>query len=88
MEEEKSKNSAKHFFLGAAIGAAVGTIVGILTAPKSGKETREDLNKKGREALKNVKKQGEKIKAKVAPAKVEAEKPAETEKAEKSEKSE
>jgi gas vesicle protein len=31
------------FALGALFGAAVGVVAGILTAPKSGKETRADL---------------------------------------------
>ncbi len=34
------------FAIGALIGAAIGAAAGILTAPKSGKETREDLKKK------------------------------------------
>ena len=34
------------FVLGAAIGAAAGVVAGLLTAPKSGKETRADLKKK------------------------------------------
>ena len=33
----------KKFALGALFAAAIGYIAGILTAPKSGKETREDL---------------------------------------------
>jgi gas vesicle protein len=32
--------------VGAIVGAAVGVAAGILTAPKSGKETREDIKKK------------------------------------------
>ena len=35
--------------LGLVIGAVAGTITGFLTAPKSGKETREDLKKKALE---------------------------------------
>lgn len=31
------------FAIGALLGAAAGFVAGILTAPKSGKETREDL---------------------------------------------
>jgi gas vesicle protein len=34
------------FTLGAIVGAAVGVVAGLLTAPKSGKETRADLRKK------------------------------------------
>jgi gas vesicle protein len=35
--------------LGAIIGAAAGVIAGILTAPKSGKETRADIKQKAAE---------------------------------------
>lgn len=41
--------SRNRFALGAVIGAAVGVLAGILTAPKSGKETREDLRIKAAE---------------------------------------
>lgn len=40
----------KKFGLGLIIGAIAGAVAGILTAPKSGKETREDLKKKADEA--------------------------------------
>mgnify|MGYP001117807221 FL=1 len=36
-------NSTEDFFKGLILGAAVGTVAGILLAPKSGKETREDI---------------------------------------------
>ncbi|MDR1969946.1 MAG: YtxH domain-containing protein [Candidatus Nomurabacteria bacterium] len=42
----KNKSGGGKFVLGAAIGAAIGAIAGILAAPKSGKETREDIKKK------------------------------------------
>lgn len=35
---------------GAIVGAAVGVVAGVLTAPKSGKETREDLMRKAGDA--------------------------------------
>jgi len=35
--------TAKRFAVGATVAAAAGYVAGILTAPKSGKETREDL---------------------------------------------
>jgi gas vesicle protein len=44
-EDERSKN-IKRFALGAAIAAAAGYAAGILTAPKSGKETRADIQQK------------------------------------------
>lgn len=34
---------AKKFAIGAVVAAAAGYVAGILTAPKSGKETREDI---------------------------------------------
>ncbi len=39
----KSGNTAKKFAIGAIIAAAAGYVAGILTAPKSGKETRQDI---------------------------------------------
>ena len=36
----------KKFGIGIIIGAIAGVLAGFLTAPKSGKETREDLKKK------------------------------------------
>ena len=37
------KDKNKNLAVGAAIGAVAGVIAGVLFAPKSGKETREDL---------------------------------------------
>lgn len=34
------------FPLGAAIGIVAGVVAGVLTAPRSGKETRDDIKKK------------------------------------------
>jgi gas vesicle protein len=34
------------FAIGALIGAAAGVVAGIMTAPKSGKETRDDILQK------------------------------------------
>lgn len=41
-----SADTAKKIAIGAAITAVVGYVAGILTAPKSGKETREDIKNK------------------------------------------
>lgn len=49
------------FGLGLLLGAAVGAVAGILTAPKSGKETREDLKAKGKELAEAAKAKGEEI---------------------------
>lgn len=60
------------FALGAVIGAAIGAVAAFLTAPKSGKETREDLKKKvstikseTEKTAKEVKKQAETVKKEV-----------------------
>jgi len=45
----KDKSGSGKFILGAAIGGAIGAIAGILSAPKSGKETRADIAKKAGE---------------------------------------
>lgn len=42
------------FALGALLGAAVGVVAGILTAPKSGKETRAELKAKADDAKKRA----------------------------------
>lgn len=54
-----SKDTGKKVAIGAIIAGAVGYIAGLLTAPKSGKETRQDIkdtaNKFAREAEKKLK---------------------------------
>jgi gas vesicle protein len=53
MEEyEKTK---VHFFKGLLIGGALGALAGILFAPKSGKEMRSDIKKKGNKIVKDGK---------------------------------
>ena len=52
MSSDKKSSGAGKFALGAAIGTAVGVVAGILTAPKSGKETRQDVARKAREVKK------------------------------------
>ena len=63
------------FAIGAIIGAAAGIVAGVLTAPKSGKQTRGDIKKKAAELkktgdieLKNVEKEIATIKRDVAKA--------------------
>ncbi len=52
------------FALGALFGAAVGVVAGILTAPKSGKETREDIKRKANDAADKASKAVEEAKVK------------------------
>lgn len=40
-----AENNTKSFIKGAAVGALVGSVAALLLAPKSGKETREDIKK-------------------------------------------
>jgi gas vesicle protein len=55
-----SKNdqiNLKDFMIGAAVGVALGATLAYLTAPKAGKEVRDDINKK----LNYVRDKGQKI---------------------------
>jgi gas vesicle protein len=56
----KSGKFAKNFAIGTALAAVAGYVAGLLTAPKSGKETRQDIkdtaNKSVAEAEKELKK--------------------------------
>lgn len=54
------------FALGAVIGAAAGVVAGMLTAPKSGKDTRTDLKRKADELKTDANATAEKVKAKTA----------------------
>ena len=46
-----------NFAIGAAIAAGVGYLAGILTAPKSGKETRQDIGKAAAKARREAERQ-------------------------------
>jgi gas vesicle protein len=60
IRRRKSHDTAKKVAIGGAIAGLLGFLAGILTAPKSGKETRQDIkdsaNKGIAEAEKNLKK--------------------------------
>lgn len=56
-----SKDTAKKFALGAVFAAIAGYIAGILTAPKSGKETREDIKNKANETYASAEKELKKL---------------------------
>jgi len=56
----ESKGTGK-FFLGAVCGAIAGAIAGVVLAPKSGKETREDIKAAGDKAIKSAKETGNKF---------------------------
>lgn len=48
------KGVGKKIFLGTIIGLGVGYLAGILTAPKSGKETREQIKETSSKAIKQA----------------------------------
>jgi gas vesicle protein len=52
------------FAVGAVIGAAAGIVAGVLTAPKSGRETRADIKAKAEDLKTNAAKHTEQAKAK------------------------
>lgn len=51
------KDTAKKLAIGTSIAAAAGYIAGILTAPKSGKETRQDIKDNAQKSWKEAEKQ-------------------------------
>ena len=53
----KDGNNLKKIAIGTTIAAAAGYIAGILTAPKSGKETRKDIKDGAQKGLKEAEKQ-------------------------------
>lgn len=54
-ERKAKKETAKKVVVGTAIGTAVGAVSGLLFAPKSGKETRDDIARKTKETTDAVK---------------------------------
>jgi len=54
-KKSSRKQTAKNVAIGAGIGTAVGVAAGVLLAPKSGKETREDIANTTKQTLENVK---------------------------------
>lgn len=56
-----SKSSSSKWALGAIIAAVVGYLAGILTAPKSGKETRQDIKNATESGIAEAEKQLKKL---------------------------
>lgn len=57
--KEDTMNKSGDFIAGIVIGGLIGAAIGILYAPKSGKETREDLGRKADELLTKAKEEYE-----------------------------
>ncbi len=54
-ENAARRSKAGMLALGASIGCAVGAVAGVLWAPRSGKETRDDVTLRGSEAWEKIK---------------------------------
>jgi gas vesicle protein len=54
-EKASRRNAAGMVAIGVSIGCTVGAVAGILLAPRSGKETREDVSRRGSEAWDKIK---------------------------------
>jgi len=60
-DKKKSKeNNVDKIIMGVIIGGAIGSVLGVSMAPKKGKETREIITNKAKEAINNVKKKEKK----------------------------
>lgn len=59
--KEEKRDNLKKFAVGAAVTALAGYLVGILTAPKSGKETRADIADKAKESYNAAEKELKKL---------------------------
>lgn len=53
----KRSNTAKRLAVGGVIAAAAGYVAGVLTAPKSGKQTREDIKEAATKGLREAEKE-------------------------------
>lgn len=56
----------KRFGIGLVVGAVAGLLTGLLAAPKSGKETREDLKRRADEVKHETEKRAEQVKERAA----------------------
>lgn len=70
--------TAKRFAIGAIFAAAAGYVAGILTAPKSGKETREDIKNATEHGIAEAEKQLKKLHTQMATVLGEAKEKVET----------
>jgi gas vesicle protein len=52
-----AKDTVKKFAIGTAVAAVAGYVAGLLTAPKSGKETRQDIKEGAKRGLNEAEKQ-------------------------------
>ncbi len=69
MESSRGKSYAPEIMITLTVGLAIGFVAGILLAPKSGKETRKELIKKGEELVEKGKEEFEAARVKLAEVK-------------------
>ena len=60
-DNERNRQMRKNFWKGTLMGALIGAAAGILLAPKSGKETREDIKGKVKGSYKDIQHRLEKM---------------------------
>jgi gas vesicle protein len=60
-QEDRRKEVKRTFWKGTFIGAVAGAVAGILLAPKSGKETQEDIKRKVRGTYEDIQRRLEKM---------------------------
>lgn len=57
----RKKTDPKKIALGAGLAAAAGYLVGVLTAPQSGKKTRQDIQKAAKKGVSDAEKEAKKL---------------------------
>lgn len=66
MGKDNSNNAVKKIAVGASIAALAGYVTGVLTAPKSGKQTREDLKNGANKGLTEAERELKKLHTELA----------------------
>ena len=64
--KKKNDGLVRKFAIGAALTAVAGYVAGVLTAPKSGKETRDDIKNKAVETYTTAEKELKKLHTELA----------------------
>lgn len=61
LKRENKRDTIKKLAIGSTIAAVAGYVAGILTAPKSGKETRSDIKQTANQGIANAEKELKKL---------------------------
>ena len=65
-KKARAVETAKKVGTGLGVGAAIGSAIGVLFAPKSGKETRQDIADTAKSSVENIKVGANEASAKIA----------------------